>query len=50
MVGQCIALYLVGALEWAIVYLSNWEKEVDNAFKRLDVQIRVEDGDVDTLV
>lgn len=49
-VGQCIALYLVGALEWAIVYLSNWEKEVDNAFKRLDVQIRVEDGDVDTLV
>ncbi|GAM39632.1 MatE family transporter [Talaromyces pinophilus] len=49
-VGQCIALYLVGALEWAIVYLSNWDKEVDNAFKRMDVQTRFEDGDVDTLV
>lgn len=49
-VGQCIALYLVGALEWIIVYLSDWEKEVDNAFKRLDVRLQLEDGDVDTLV
>lgn len=49
-VGQCIALYLVGALEWAIVYLSNWDKEVDNAFKRMDVQTRLEDDNVDTLV
>ena len=49
-VGQCIALYLVGALEWAIVSLSDWDKEVDNAFKRMDVQTRLEDGDVDTLV
>uniref|UniRef100_A0A093VUE4 Putative transporter C11D3.06 n=1 Tax=Talaromyces marneffei PM1 TaxID=1077442 RepID=A0A093VUE4_TALMA len=49
-VGQCIALYLVGALEWIIVYLSNWDKEVNNAFKRMDVQTRLEDGDVDTSV
>ncbi|OJJ78440.1 MATE family efflux transporter [Aspergillus glaucus CBS 516.65] len=35
-VGQCIALYLVGMLEWAIVALSNWNVEVDKAFKRLD--------------
>lgn len=34
--GQCIALYLVGMLEWAIVALSNWNVEVDKAFKRLD--------------
>ncbi|EED19527.1 MATE efflux family protein subfamily, putative [Talaromyces stipitatus ATCC 10500] len=49
-VGQCIALYLVGALEWAIVYLSNWDKEVDKAFQRMDVQARLEDGVVDTSV
>ncbi|KAE8384905.1 mate-domain-containing protein [Aspergillus alliaceus] len=36
--GQCIALYLVGALEWMIVALSNWNKEVDKAFARMDVE------------
>ncbi|KXT06520.1 hypothetical protein AC578_6098 [Pseudocercospora eumusae] len=35
-VGQCIALYLVGILEWAIVAFSNWNKQVENALKRLD--------------
>ncbi|KAF1812556.1 putative MATE efflux family protein subfamily [Eremomyces bilateralis CBS 781.70] len=35
-VGQCIALYLVGALEWVIVAWSNWEKEVVKALGRLD--------------
>ncbi|KAL2830079.1 mate-domain-containing protein [Aspergillus cavernicola] len=46
-VGQCIALYLVGALEWVIVTWSNWEQEVDRAFQRmeLDVQERLEAGD-----
>ena len=34
--GQCIALYLVGMLEWAVVALSNWDVEVDKAFKRMD--------------
>lgn len=34
--GQCIALYLVGVLEWAIVALSNWTVEVDKAFERMD--------------
>ncbi|GMF95688.1 unnamed protein product [Aspergillus oryzae] len=43
-VGQCIALYLVGALEWMIVALSNWNKEVDKAFSRMDVHERLEDG------
>jgi len=41
-VGQCIALFLVGFLEWAIVALSNWDKEVDNAFKRMDPSEHVE--------
>ncbi|KAE8350689.1 mate-domain-containing protein [Aspergillus coremiiformis] len=36
-VGQCIALYVVGALEWMIVSWSNWKKEVDKAFSRMDV-------------
>ncbi|KAL4947603.1 mate-domain-containing protein [Aspergillus filifer] len=43
-VGQCIALYLVGALEWVIVAFSNWDKEVDKAFRRMDVHERVEQG------
>lgn len=43
-VGQCIALYLVGTLEWAIVALSNWEKEVEKAFMRMDKADSVETG------
>lgn len=43
-VGQCIALYLVGMLEWAIVALSDWEKEVRKAFRRMDTTERVEAG------
>ncbi|KAB8295323.1 hypothetical protein EYC80_007225 [Monilinia laxa] len=43
-VGQCIALYIVGALEWAIVALSDWEKEVKKAFGRMEVEERVEAG------
>ncbi|KAF2233229.1 MATE efflux family protein-like protein subfamily [Viridothelium virens] len=35
-VGQCIALYLVGFVEWAIVAFSNWEKQVEKAFGRMD--------------
>ncbi|KAF2666825.1 MATE efflux family protein [Microthyrium microscopicum] len=35
-VGQCIALYLVGALEWVIVAWSDWGHEVNKAFLRMD--------------
>ncbi|VBB75017.1 Putative transporter protein similar to C11D3.06 of Schizosaccharomyces pombe [Podospora comata] len=35
-VGQCVALYLVGALEWVIVGVSNWETEVERAIARLE--------------
>lgn len=35
-IGQCVALYLVGALEWVIVGMSKWEKEVDRALERLE--------------
>ncbi|KAK1542944.1 MATE efflux family protein [Colletotrichum paranaense] len=35
-IGQCVALYLVGALEWVIVGLSKWEKECQRAIDRLD--------------
>lgn len=34
--GQCLALYLVGFGEWAIVSFSDWDKQVENAFKRMD--------------
>lgn len=43
-VGQCIALYLVGALEWIIVAWSNWEKQVDKCFERMDHGDRAEVG------
>lgn len=35
-IGQCVALYLVGALEWVIVGMSDWEKEVKRARARLE--------------
>lgn len=35
-VGQCVALYLVGALEWVIVGMSRWEKECERALQRLE--------------
>ncbi|KAJ4396603.1 ethionine resistance protein [Gnomoniopsis smithogilvyi] len=35
-IGQCVALYLVGALEWVIVGMSKWDKEVDRALQRLE--------------
>ncbi|KAM3075033.1 ethionine resistance protein [Clarireedia jacksonii] len=43
-VGQCIALYLVGALEWVIVAWSKWEKEVERAFARMEEGDRMEAG------
>lgn len=47
-VGQCIALYLVGALEWVIVAFSNWDHQVEKAFERMDDGDRIESGDEET--
>ncbi|TVY92416.1 putative transporter [Lachnellula willkommii] len=44
-VGQCIALYLVGAIEWIIVAWSDWEYQVLMAFKRMDHGERAEAGE-----
>ena len=46
-VGQCIALYIVGAAEWVIVAFSNWDKEVEKAFNRMDPATRAEMGGAD---
>lgn len=43
-VGQCIALYLVGFGEWAIVAWSNWDNQVEKAFARMDSDDRPELG------
>ncbi|KAF7173594.1 hypothetical protein CNMCM5623_005855 [Aspergillus felis] len=43
-VGQCIALYIVGVLEWVIVAFSDWHTEVEKAFQRMDVHERLETG------
>jgi MATE family multidrug resistance protein len=34
-VGQCVALFLVGVLEWIIVGMCNWKKEVQRAADRM---------------
>lgn len=46
-VGQCIALYLVGALEWIIVAWSDFEYQVLKAFERMDEGQRMEIGEAD---
>jgi multidrug resistance protein, MATE family len=48
-VGQCIALYLVGILEWAIVAWSNWEYQVEKAFSRMDKDELMEDGEAGSM-
>ncbi|KAH9885177.1 MATE efflux family protein [Xylariomycetidae sp. FL2044] len=34
--GNCVALYIVGVLEWIIVGFSKWDKEVERALGRLE--------------
>ena len=38
--GNCIALYLVGVLEWLIIAFSNWDKQVKYAYGRMDPEER----------
>ncbi|KAI1187379.1 mate efflux family protein [Nemania serpens] len=49
--GNCVALYIVGALEWAIVGLSNWERETKKAIERLEAggigRLEVDGDDVE---
>ena len=35
-IGQCVALSLVGILEWVLIGLSNWDKEVRKAAERIE--------------
>ncbi|EEU42550.1 uncharacterized protein NECHADRAFT_40221 [Fusarium vanettenii 77-13-4] len=35
-IGQCVALFLVGILEWMIIGVSNWDAEVQKASDRLE--------------
>ena len=44
-VGQCIALYLVGVIEWVILYFSDMDKQVNDAFERMDEGEVMENGD-----
>ena len=43
-IGQCVALSLVGVLEWIIVGLSNWDNEVQKAVDRLEDDADDADG------
>lgn len=42
-IGQCVALYLVGGLEWIIVAGSDWMKECHIARERLEAEVPPED-------
>lgn len=42
--GQCIALYLVGAIQWIIVAFTDWDHQVKQAFERMDEGERIENG------
>lgn len=44
-VGQCIALYLVGIIEWGLVAWNNWDLEVEKAFNRMDTSGKDADRD-----
>ncbi|KAI7565024.1 hypothetical protein KC319_g22004 [Hortaea werneckii] len=48
-VGQCVALYLVGIAEWAIVAFTDYGKQVRYALERLDSGERAEQGLEDSL-
>lgn len=48
-VGQCVALYCVGILEWIVVACTKWDVEVRNAFKRMDHEV-LDDLDEGTVV
>lgn len=37
-IGQCVALYLVGVLEWVIVGWSSWATECDRALGRIETE------------
>ena len=37
-IGQCVALYTVGLVEWILVVRTRWGNEIDKAFQRMDVQ------------
>lgn len=43
-VGQCIALYVVGVVEWVVVAFSDWDQQVKKAFERMDEDPLAEDG------
>lgn len=42
--GNCLALWCAGALEWIVVAVTDWEKEVCKAFKRMDRHDTLEAG------
>ena len=43
-VGQCVALYCAGVLEWVLVTFTHWDNEVRKAFKRMDGHGSLESG------
>lgn len=43
-IGQCIALYCAGILEWVLVTFTRWDNEVRKAFKRMDIDESLEGG------
>lgn len=49
-IGQCIALYLVGIIEWTVVARSDWDYQMRKAFARMDSMDTIEGGVEDSTV
>ncbi|KAI9266662.1 mate-domain-containing protein [Phascolomyces articulosus] len=44
-VGQCVALFLVGCVEWLIILRTNWNREVDKCFERVRAERKTQSDD-----
>ncbi|KAI8146084.1 mate-domain-containing protein [Fennellomyces sp. T-0311] len=44
-VGQCVALFLVGGVEWLIILRTNWNKEVEKCFERVRSEQKAQGDD-----
>lgn len=43
-VGQCVALFLVGGVEWLLVLRTDWNKEVEKCFERVRIEQKLRDN------
>lgn len=45
-VGQCVALFLVGGVEWLLILRTNWNKEVAKCYERIQNERKLQGDDL----